>query len=84
MYVYISLLIIKITYKSLVHLQFQTCLSFLISSVKIMKCREKELPHYFGRLIHALDLIKFSQNEGTLKNLQQQQVYYLSMKLENY
>ena len=43
-----------------------------------MKCREKELPHYFGRLIHALDLIKFSQNEGTLKNLQQQQVYYLS------
>ena len=42
-----------------------------------MKCREKELPHYFGRLIHALDLIKFSQNEGTLKNLQQQQVYYI-------
>ena len=50
-----------------------------------MKCREKELPHYFGRLIHALDLIKFSQNEGTLKNLQQQQVYYILIyEIENY
>ena len=47
-----------------------------------MKCREKELPHYFGRLIHALDLIKFSQNEGTLKNLQQQQVYTTYLEYE--
>ena len=35
-----------------------------------MKWREKQLPHYFGRLVHALDLVKFSQNEGTLLECQ--------------
>ena len=49
-----------------------------------MKCREKQLPHYFGRLIHALDLIKFSQNEGTLKNLHQQQVSMTNPGTQNY
>ena len=35
-----------------------------------MKWREKQLPHYFGRLVHALDLVKYSQNEGTLMKCQ--------------
>ena len=35
-----------------------------------MKWREKQLPHYFGRLVHALDLVKFPQNEGTLLKCQ--------------
>ena len=35
-----------------------------------MKWREKQLPHYFGRLVHALDLVKYSQNEGTLLKCQ--------------
>ena len=33
---------------------------------KIMKfcCKEKLLPHYFGRLIHAFDIFGFGNNEG--------------------
>ena len=30
----------------------------------MIQCREKQLPHYFGRLVHALDIFKHAENEG--------------------
>ena len=29
-----------------------------------IKCREKQLPHYFGRLVHAFDIFGYNFNEG--------------------
>ena len=35
---------------------------FELNNVK-MNCREKQLPHYFGRLIHALDLLQYQSHQ---------------------
>ena len=34
------------------------------TSATVIQCREKQLPHYFGRLVHALDIFKHAENEG--------------------
>ena len=32
-----------------------------------LRCKPKALPHYFGRGIHALDVLDYAQNEGTVQ-----------------
>ena len=34
------------------------------TTTMMIQCREKQLPHYFGRLVHALDIFKHAENEG--------------------
>ena len=48
------------------------------ASTSMIQCREKQLPHYFGRLLHALDIFKHAENEG-----QWNQVRPFMSKLEN-
>ena len=35
--------------------------------MKRLRCKPKALPHYFGRGIHALDVLDYDQNEGTVQ-----------------
>ena len=35
--------------------------------MKRISCKPKALPHYFGRGIHAIDVLDYAKNEGTLQ-----------------
>ena len=37
--------------------------------MKRISCKPKALPHYFGRGIHAIDVLDYAKNEGTLQVL---------------
>ena len=37
--------------------------------MKRINCKPKALPHYFGRGIHAIDVLDYAKNEGTLQVL---------------
>ena len=39
-------------------------MSSFSTAAMMIQCREKQLPHYFGRLVHALDIFKHAENEG--------------------
>ena len=51
--------------------------------MKRISCKPKALPHYFGRGIHAIDVLDYAKNEGTLQVIRMPTILEVPMILHS-